>query len=107
MKKTLFSVLLSVLASSSFAQNDRLAITNLRATQDYGSAKVSGTAKNQSDKPIKNAFIHFNLYDGQGTLIGNTIAHAENIDPHGSWNFSASTPVTFATVRVADVKLFD
>lgn len=107
MKKLLSAIALTVCASASWAQSERLAISNLQIAQSGAGLAITGTAENQSDKPIKNAFIKFNLYDPSGALVGNTITHASNLEGHGKWSFRAATATSFTTAKVSEINVYD
>lgn len=62
-----------------------------------GFPAIIGVATNKGEKLVHNAFVKFNLYDAGGNIIGNTIAHGQNIGPNERWRFEA--PFTSANAH--------
>ncbi len=56
---------------------------------EYGSAEIIGTVKNNSGKEISYAQVEFNLYDKQGAQVGSAMDNIDNIEPYGTWKFKA------------------
>ncbi|WP_371877854.1 FxLYD domain-containing protein [Pseudomonas chlororaphis] len=36
---------------------------------------------------LANVFVKFKLYDSEGSVVGNTIAHGQDIGPGENWKF--------------------
>ncbi|VVD71802.1 hypothetical protein PEP31012_00644 [Pandoraea eparura] len=54
-----------------------------------GFPAIVGIATNTGNALVRDAFVKFNLYDAQGNIVGNTIAHGQNIGPSERWRFEA------------------
>ena len=50
---------------------------------------VCGTVVNNTGRYWNNITINVNLYDKENNQIGNTMAYAQNLEPHGKWKFKA------------------
>ncbi|WP_186038788.1 FxLYD domain-containing protein [Burkholderia gladioli] len=57
-----------------------------------GISNVVGLATKTTNATLHSASIVFNIYDGDGDLLGNTIALASNVAPGDRWKFSAPMP---------------
>ena len=55
----------------------------------YGGRAICGTVINNTDRTYGYAQIQINLYDKNGTQIGNTMDNINNLAPHSKWNFKA------------------
>jgi hypothetical protein len=87
---------------------DDLDISNVRIVRN-GYAVITGTATNRSGCTLSHAFVRFNLYDNQGTVVGNALDHASDLAPSDRWAFTAQTALTgtkFATVKLTGVQVF-
>jgi len=93
--------------SNSFAESDAIKILNMQATQTASIFNVNGTAQNISGKLLKTVFIEFNLYDEQGSLVGNSIATVSNLGAGVNWKFNASSPIPFSKVTVSAIRTYD
>jgi hypothetical protein len=58
-------------------------------TGEYGSASVTGIVRNNSNQTLSYVQVEINLYDGQGTQLGSTLANTNNLEPGGRWKFEA------------------
>ena len=59
------------------AETTDMLVTDLQlTTNETGFPIITGMVANQTGKRVKTAFIRFNLYDDQGTVVGNAIAYA-------------------------------
>ena len=56
-------------------------------------AVITGTFTNNSDEELSTISITYNLYDENGTQIGNAYASASNVAPGSSWAFEATSSV--------------
>lgn len=107
MKKLVVTFLLACTAVAVSAQTllgESLSIAETEVAQDGGFIAIVGKATNTSGGPIGNAFVKINLFDAQGTLIGNTMAYASNIAAGQTWRFKA--PITVrevASYKVVEV----
>jgi len=54
-----------------------------------GYGVIQGTLRNNSGRTYSYVEVRFNLYDGSGAQIGNTMANVNNLEPHGTWKFEA------------------
>ena len=69
-----------------------------------GSRCIVGTVRNNSDEEFSRVFVHFNLYDSNGTQVGSTNAYVNNLEAHGIWKFKAFAKGNeVATARLKDV----
>jgi hypothetical protein len=84
-----------------------LDISNVRIDRSgYGFSVITGIATNQSGRTLSNAFVKFNLYDDEGTVVGNTLDHASDLAPGDRWAFKAKTGTKFATFKLTGVQVF-
>jgi hypothetical protein len=58
-----------------------------------------------SNTVVQSAFVEFNLMDGSGSLVFNTIATANNIAPGQMWRFQAPIPDTVNYARWQMIKV--
>jgi hypothetical protein len=58
-------------------------------TGEYRSASVTGVVRNNSNQTLSYVQVEINLYDGQGTQLGSTLANTNNLEPGGRWRFEA------------------
>ena len=56
---------------------------------EYGSQSVTGVVRNNSNQTLSYVQVEINLYDGQGTQLGSTLANTNNLEPGGRWKFEA------------------
>lgn len=76
-------------------------------TGQTGIRSVIGTATNRTNGQLHFAVVKINLYDGQGNLLGNTIAQASNVESGAHWRFEA--PIMYASTaayKVVEVDAF-
>lgn len=97
---------LTATALQARAQSASLSLSDLQVTQDQGIATIMGTATNTTGRPLTDAFVTFNLYDQNGTVVGNTMAHVQNLAAGSRWQFTAQTPVAFARAQVSQIQVF-
>ncbi len=109
MKKFLV-VLFTIISANTFAagpQSSRIAVSDLQAARnEYGLPIIKGIATNTSNTVAKEIFVKFNLYDQQGNLVGNTIAHASNLEANGQWIINALSPKEFASFAMTGVDAY-
>ncbi|MFM0450062.1 FxLYD domain-containing protein [Paraburkholderia nemoris] len=68
---------------------------------------IVGVVSNTGATIVHDAFVKFNLYDAQGNIVGNTIAHGQNIGPGERWEFEAPfVAATAATYKITEVNTF-
>lgn len=65
---------------------------SLDDTNEYF-AVITGTFTNNSEEELTAISITYNLYDAEGTQIGNAYASANNVAPGSSWAFEATSSV--------------
>lgn len=108
MKRLLTAICLSVLTiGSAIADSQSVAINNLSFSRnEHGIAIITGEAFNKTEKILKVVFIKFNLYNSQDSLVGNTIAHAQELKPHGKWIFQARAVEEFTKIEVSDIQAY-
>lgn len=108
MKKAITITVLLTAALNAYAGVNALQISDLQVGRDAGTGVeiVTGVATNTSDAPVKSAFVHFNLYDAQGDLVGNTIANGSDIGPGERWTFKAYTPQQFDHAKLISVDTY-
>jgi hypothetical protein len=56
---------------------------------EYNTKNIVGTVRNNTDNRLTYVQVDFNLYDVAGTQVGNAFANVTNLEPHGTWKFSA------------------
>lgn len=97
----------AMVAVQAHAQQPALSVSDLRVTRGgRGISTITGTATNVAGRPLTDAFLTFNLYDQAGAIIGNTMAHVQNLGAGERWQFAARTPLAFARVEVSQVQVF-
>jgi len=84
-------------------------VSNLQVITGESSLPViTGMVTNQTGKRVKTAFIHFNLYDDQGAVVGNAIAYASDLSPGDRWKFQAQPTIrSFASCKVTSIEAFN
>jgi len=98
---------LTAAVTQAHAQPEPLSVSDLHVTQEQaGISTVTGTATNTAGRPLTDAFVTFNLYDQSGTLVGNVMAHVQNLATSQRWQFRTQTPVAFARLQVSQVQVF-
>ena len=72
-------------------------VGNLQAIAGPGAgvSYITGTATNIKGQPLSHVFVHFNLYDANNALVGNSIANANNLAPNDTWKFKAGVTVPY------------
>ncbi|WP_431081216.1 FxLYD domain-containing protein [Pseudomonas thivervalensis] len=86
---------------------DKVSISGLQvAKASAGYSVVQGIAHNNTGATLANVFVKFKLYDQQGTVVGNTIAHGADLGPGENWKFSAPATVPFAEVKLSSVQVY-
>lgn len=68
---------------------------------DSYSATISGTFTNTSGKELSYVGVTYNLYDADGSQIGNAYANTNNLADGGSWKFDA-----YCTESLSDIASF-
>lgn len=95
------------LATSAFAQSEPVQLSNLSAmagpTTSY--SYIVGTATNTTNRNLSSVFVHFNLYDEQNALVGNTIAMANNLGVGETWKFTANALVPYHHFTVSKIDI--
>ena len=73
-------------------------------TSDYGSRRICGKVKNNTDEE-KSVTISFNFYDKDGYRIGNDTAYLRKLEPGSVWKFDNVFPKDgTATYKVMDIQ---
>ncbi|HCM9621432.1 FxLYD domain-containing protein [Klebsiella sp. C228] len=72
------------------------------ATAANGIQQVEGTGTNVSGGPVKTVIVKINLLQN-GTVIGNTAAMAENLEPGQQWKIQA--PYDSTTIKPDSFKV--
>ena len=107
MGKMVATMLFAGTVTTVLAQPSELSVSDLRVTQDQAKlSTIMGTATNTAGRPITDAFLTFNLYDQSGTVVGNAMAHVQNLAVGDHWQFEAKTPLPFARVQVSQIQVF-
>ena len=57
---------------------------------EMGLRAIVGTVRNTSDSQYSYVQVSFNLYDSAGSLVGNTVANVQHLEPKGRWKFRAA-----------------
>lgn len=102
MRKTLAvaAIFLSTAASADYRVN----ISELHTgTAPAGYPAVMGLARNTTNGSLSAVFVKFKLYDADGNVVGNTVAHGQDIGPGETFKFAAPTTVPFAEAKLGDV----
>ena len=96
-----FALLLSTVTIA----EDRISISGLQVAQAAaGYPAVLGIAHNNTNATIANVFVKFKLYDAEGNVVGNTIAHGADIGPGENWKFSAPATVPFTQAKLSSIQ---
>lgn len=69
----------------------------------YDTRYVVGIVKNNSDKKYKYVQIEINYYNYLGEQIGSTMDNVNNLEPKGTWRFSASIDKSIDSVKIMEV----
>ncbi|WP_051066064.1 FxLYD domain-containing protein [Pseudomonas fluorescens] len=86
---------------------DKVSISGLQVVNASAAySVVQGVAHNNTDTTLTNVFVKFKLYDQQGTVVGNTIAHGADLGPGENWKFSAPATVPFAEAKLSSVQVY-
>ncbi|MGY4816334.1 FxLYD domain-containing protein [Pseudomonas chlororaphis subsp. piscium] len=54
---------------------------------------------------MANVFVKFKLYDSEGSVVGNTIAHGQDIGLSESWKFLAPATTPFSEAKLSSVQV--
>lgn len=93
--------------STAVIADDRVTVSGLQVGKaDAGYPAVLGIAHNNTNATLENVFVKFKLYDSAGNVVGNTVAHGQDIGPGENWKFSAPATQTFEKVTLSDVKIY-
>ncbi|PRP68697.1 hypothetical protein BUE93_20745 [Chromobacterium amazonense] len=55
----------------------------------FGVKMVKGTLKNNTSQSFSYVQVEINLYDGEGTQVGSTLANVNNLAPGAKWKYEA------------------
>lgn len=88
-----------------------LELTNVELTSEYNeylgySTKITGTAKNITNKNLSYAQIEFSIYDENGNNLGTALANINNLAKGDTWQFEA-TLIDFPSSKPTSYKLAD
>lgn len=90
--------------SASASADYQVEITEVHTgTAPAGYPAVMGIARNTTNGSLANVFVKFKLYDKDGNVVGNTLAHAQDIGPGETWKFAAPTTVPFTEAKLGGV----
>lgn len=91
------------------AETTDMPVSNLQViVNESGLPVITGMVANQTGKRVKNAFIHFNLYDEQGAVVGQAVTYASDLAPGDKWKFEAHTTVrSFHSYKVTSMEAFN
>lgn len=96
--------LAAILLSTSVLAEDRVTVSNVQVgTAPEGYQAVLGLAHNNTNSTLANVFVKFKLYDASGSIVGNTIAHGQDIGPGENWKFSAPTSQPFSRAVLSSI----
>ncbi|EPM91285.1 MULTISPECIES: FxLYD domain-containing protein [Pseudomonas] len=104
MKKVL--ALAGLLLSATVFANDKVEVQNIQVVNIPGGSSIQGIAHNNTNATLKNIFVNFKLYDKQGNVVGNTLAHGQDIGPGENFKFAADTNKSFAEARLSGVDVY-
>jgi hypothetical protein len=80
----------SVGSSSSSSSDLQLVESHMESPSNpYGYGNIMGTVKNNGGNTYKYVQVTINLYDSSGAQVGSTLANINNLEPGGTWKFSA------------------
>jgi len=96
--------LTAILLSTVAIAEDRVSVSGLQVTNAAGYPAVQGIAHNNTNATIANVFVKFKLYDSEGNVVGNTIAHGADIGPGENWKFSAPAMVPFSEAKLSSIQ---
>ena len=105
MKRQLVALAMVLWAASASAQPQPVELSQVTATSGNPYGHVTGLAQNDTGQTIKLLFISYNLFDENGTQIGNAVAQTQDLAPGGRWQFDATTPVPFATYKLGSINV--
>lgn len=74
--------------------------------EGYGMKSIVGTIKNNTNKKYGYVQIEINLYDSSGAQVGSTLDNLNNLEPNGTWKFSAAAFEDFSSYKIKDVSGF-
>lgn len=91
------------------ADSPDMPVSQMQITTGLGnSPEITGFVTNNTGKLVKTAFIRFNLYDAQGTLIGNAADYIKDLAPGDRWKFETKSSVTdFSSYKLTGVDIYD
>jgi len=55
----------------------------------YSGDRITGIVRNNTGRDYSYVQVEFNIYDSTGAQIGSTMDNINNLEPHGTWRFSA------------------
>lgn len=96
----------ALLLSSTVMADDRVTISKIRVDAASPLSAVQGMAHNNSNATLANVFVKFKLYDGAGNVVGNTVAHGQDIGPGENWKFSAPATQAFSKAELSSVTIY-
>lgn len=92
--------------SSTVIADDRVTVSDLQVgNAAAGYPAVMGVAHNNTNTTLGNVFVKFKLYDREGNVVGNTIAHGQDIGPGENWKFAAPTTAPFAEAKLSSLQI--
>ena len=90
---------------------DNFQVTNTKMTYEYNSytddydVKITGKAKNISEKDFSSVSIEFTVYDAEGNSIGICDDYISGLSAGDTWSFEAT--LIWCEIEPASFKLFD
>ncbi|MCE0914712.1 FxLYD domain-containing protein [Pseudomonas sp. NMI760_13] len=85
---------------------DKVTVSGLNVSNAAGYPAVEGLARNNTNATLANVFVKFKLYNPAGQVVGNTIAHGQDIGPGETWKFSAPATGSFSRAELSQVQAF-
>jgi hypothetical protein len=95
----------ALFATTSIA-TEKVTVSDLQVTNNGAYASVEGLALNNTQTTLRNVFVKFKLYNSSGQIVGNTIAHGQDIGPGETWKFSAPATGEFTEAELSQVQAF-
>lgn len=111
MALVIIAVIVTLAVLSTSESKPKLEITSSSLSVEYNeylgySAKVTGVAKNTTNKNYSYASLEFSVYDASGNNLGTAWANINNLASGDTWRFEA-TLLQFPDSRPATYKLVE
>ncbi|WP_282362130.1 FxLYD domain-containing protein [Pseudomonas sp. PS01300] len=98
--------LAAALFATATLASEKVTVSDLQVTNNGAYPAVEGLALNNTQTTLRNVFVKFKLYNASGQVVGNTIAHGQDIGPGETWKFSAPATQAFTEAQLSQVQAF-